>query len=62
VPITFADTSKAQRLLGYKPRMGIEEGIEEFVKWFVKTDSATQASFFALSSLANQGRIMPPSA
>ena len=50
VPITFADTSKAQRLLGYKPRMGIEEGIEEFVKWFVKTDSATQASFFALSS------------
>ncbi len=34
VPITFADVSKAQRLLGYKPRVKIEEGIPKFVQWF----------------------------
>jgi UDP-glucuronate 4-epimerase len=40
VPQTFADISKAQRLLGYNPRTQIEEGIREFVKWFrFKKDS-----------------------
>jgi UDP-glucuronate 4-epimerase len=34
VPLTFADVSKAQRLLGYKPRVKIEEGIPKFVEWF----------------------------
>ncbi|RLB07729.1 MAG: epimerase [Deltaproteobacteria bacterium] len=34
VPITYADISKARRLLGYDPQIGIEEGIERFVRWF----------------------------
>lgn len=34
VPQTFADISKARRLLGYTPRTGIEEGIRRFVAWF----------------------------
>ena len=34
VPITFADISKAKRLLGYKPQVDIEEGIARFVDWF----------------------------
>ena len=34
VPITYADISKARRLLGYDPQVGIEEGIERFVRWF----------------------------
>ena len=34
VPITFADISKAQRILGYKPQVKIEEGIPKFVEWF----------------------------
>ena len=33
VPITYADISKAKRLLGYQPKIGIEEGIEKFVEW-----------------------------
>jgi UDP-glucuronate 4-epimerase len=33
VPITFADISKAQRLLGYHPRIKIAEGIPRFVEW-----------------------------
>jgi len=34
VPITYADISKAQRLLGYSPRVPFEQGIAEFVDWF----------------------------
>lgn len=34
VPITFADVSKARQMLGYKPRVKIEEGIPRFIEWF----------------------------
>ena len=34
VPITYADISKARRLLGYEPKTKIEEGIPKFVEWF----------------------------
>ena len=33
-PITFADTSKAQRLLGYHPQTNIEQGLELFWRWY----------------------------
>jgi len=36
VPITFADISKAQKLLNYNPQTNIEKGIEKFVEWFSK--------------------------
>jgi UDP-glucuronate 4-epimerase len=34
VPQTFADISKARRLLAYDPQTPIEEGIRRFVEWF----------------------------
>lgn len=34
VPTTCADVSKAQRLLDYRPKVGIEEGIQEFIRWY----------------------------
>jgi len=34
VPITCADISKARERLGYRPRVGIEQGIAQFVDWF----------------------------
>lgn len=34
VPVTFADVSKAKRLLNYNPTTKIEEGIPRFVEWF----------------------------
>jgi UDP-glucuronate 4-epimerase len=37
VPITFADISKARRLLNYHPTTKIEEGIPKFVQWFCST-------------------------
>lgn len=36
VPQTFADISKARRLLNYDPKTGIEQGIGKFVEWFQK--------------------------
>ncbi|MBV8843538.1 MAG: GDP-mannose 4,6-dehydratase [Bryobacterales bacterium] len=33
VPITYADVSKAGRLLGYAPKTPFEQGIREFVDW-----------------------------
>ena len=36
VPITFADISKAQRILGYNPQVSAENGIPLFVDWFRK--------------------------
>jgi UDP-glucuronate 4-epimerase len=37
VPQTYADISKAKRLLGYNPQTQIEVGIQRFVEWFQKT-------------------------
>jgi UDP-glucuronate 4-epimerase len=37
VPITFADISKAERMLGYAPKIKVEQGIPLFVEWFRKT-------------------------
>jgi UDP-glucuronate 4-epimerase len=34
VPRTFADITKARRLLGYNPQTQIEEGIGKFIEWF----------------------------
>lgn len=36
VPITFADISKAKTLLGYEPKVKIEDGIPLFLEWFRK--------------------------
>jgi UDP-glucuronate 4-epimerase len=34
VPLTYADIGKARKLLGYKPSVSFEEGIEYFVEWY----------------------------
>jgi UDP-glucuronate 4-epimerase len=33
VPITYADVGRAKRVLGWAPRVGIEEGIDRFCAW-----------------------------
>jgi len=35
VPRTFADVSKAKRLLGYQPKVSVREGIRRFVEWYM---------------------------
>lgn len=34
VPLTWADISKANRLLGYQPRTPLTQGLENFVAWY----------------------------
>ncbi len=34
VKITYADTSKLDNWIGYKPKTSIEKGIKEFTKWY----------------------------
>jgi UDP-glucuronate 4-epimerase len=41
VPVTFADISKARRLLGYAPATKIEDGIPKFVEWFLSSRTET---------------------
>jgi UDP-glucuronate 4-epimerase len=39
VEITYADISRARRLVGYAPRFDMDEGIRRFVAWYRKTHS-----------------------
>lgn len=36
---TYADVSKAKRLLDFSPKVKIEEGLEKFVEWFIKENA-----------------------
>lgn len=40
VPVTYADITKARKLLGYDPNTPIEEGIAKFVAWFREHDAS----------------------
>lgn len=39
VVTTYADTSKAAELLGYKPRVSVAEGVEAFWRWYVAQET-----------------------
>ena len=39
MPMTYADISKAKKLLGYSPKTDFEDGIEKFFEWFEKKES-----------------------
>ena len=34
VPVTYADVEKAEKLLGFKPRVPLEEGLKQSVAWY----------------------------
>ncbi len=36
---TFADISKAREELGYEPKIGIREGLREFIDWFLSNNT-----------------------
>jgi UDP-glucuronate 4-epimerase len=43
VPITWADISRAGRLLGYKPQVPLAEGLTRFVEWYRSVREAREA-------------------
>jgi UDP-glucuronate 4-epimerase len=42
VPITCADISKAQKLLGYRPQTPLREGIDRLLNWYFEQEAAAQ--------------------
>jgi UDP-glucuronate 4-epimerase len=43
MPITFADVRKAERLLGYQPKVPIREGLRRYVAWYRNQQLAAAA-------------------
>lgn len=43
VPLTWADVSKAGRLLGYKPSTPLAKGLEKMVAWYRSADASRRA-------------------
>jgi UDP-glucuronate 4-epimerase len=43
VPLTWADISKAGKLLGYRPQTTLEEGLKKFVAWYRAADPSRRA-------------------
>jgi UDP-glucuronate 4-epimerase len=43
VPLTWADISKAEKLLGYRPQTTMEEGLKRFVAWYRVTGPVQRA-------------------
>jgi UDP-glucuronate 4-epimerase len=39
VPLTYADVSKAGSLIGYAPKVSVDEGVERYVKWFLEREA-----------------------
>ena len=39
MPMTYANISKAKKLLGYSPKTDFEDGIKKFFEWFEKKES-----------------------
>jgi UDP-glucuronate 4-epimerase len=50
MPVTFADISKARRLLGYQPRISIAEGIQAFVEWYKTAENSYRPVHLAVAS------------
>src|SRR5438093_1931947 len=42
MPRTYADISKARKLLGYNPTTKLSEGLPKFVEWFLQTQSTAR--------------------
>lgn len=68
--VTFADVSKAKRLLGWEPKVQVEEGLRNFVDWMAHGESAVissnapksiygENSFYATSSPSTILRPLP---
>lgn len=43
VPLTWADISKAERMLGYRPQVTMEEGLKKFVAWYGAANPSQRA-------------------
>ena len=58
LPITFADLTKAKKLLGYEPQVSFDDGIPEYVSWFKSwyggTESTRHQSGLAMAAVGEK--------
>ena len=54
VPITYADVSKASRLLGYSPKVPIREGLRRFVAWYLEQQNGDRQGGERASSASSE--------
>jgi UDP-glucuronate 4-epimerase len=40
MPVTYADISKARKLLGYNPSTRLSDGLPRFIEWFLQSSLA----------------------
>ncbi|MBN9660805.1 MAG: GDP-mannose 4,6-dehydratase [Acidobacteria bacterium] len=58
VPLTYADLTKSEAALGYRPRIEFREGIQRMVEWYrhsVASSNDTVADLLALAGQGGQG-------
>ena len=46
---TWADISRAEDLLGYRPRWAFEDGIEQFARWFMEAQRSSSSTSVAVN-------------
>lgn len=51
----YADTTKAERLLGFKPKVSFEEGIRRFTDWVSKQEEGTDGYEASLQEMKEKG-------
>ena len=44
MPLTYADISKARKLLGYNPTTKLSEGLPKFVEWFLRSQRTARTA------------------
>jgi len=50
VPITWANISKASEMLGYAPKMSLQEGLHQFVAWLRRVRAEREAAEVAVAA------------
>ena len=50
---TFADIGRSEQLLGFRPKIPIEQGIERFVEWFLAYRGASNVTSDTIKSLTS---------
>lgn len=52
VPCTYADTRKAAALLGFRPKIGLKQGLSEFVRWIDRQTAPASTEGKAATTVA----------
>jgi len=55
VTCTYADISKAQRMLDYRPRTPLAEGLRAFGDWFLRDPGASSAAAGSMTAATEHG-------